>query len=344
MSARTVLVTGASGYIAAHVILNFLEAGYRVIGTVRSQQSLETVKKSKFYSRFPGKYNFKIVPDITSPGAFDDAVANVDGVIHTQSPYITSNITDNESQLLIPAIRGTVGILESIKKVNPKVKRVVITSSFAAIGDIPKGADYDHTYSEKDWNPATYEQALASTEGGFVYCASKALAEKAAWDFVEREKPNFSLSVINPPPVYGPIIHNVTSLANLGTSAATFYKLMNGSLTSVPATRLPTVVDVRDVGKAHLLAYEKDVAAGQRYLTTSGRFFFEQICQILLTEFPDLSGRVPVPTSIPDPAPEHCFRVDNSKSKQELGIEYYTLKQTVVDTAKSLLQLENSLQ
>jgi nucleoside-diphosphate-sugar epimerase len=106
--------------------------------------------------------------------------------------------------LLDPAIIGTTGILKSIKKNAPSVKRVVITSSFAAMVNPSKGDWPGHEYSEEDFNPMTKEDALVNPMAG--YRASKTFAEKAAWDFVEKEKPNFTLSTINPPLVFGPIV------------------------------------------------------------------------------------------------------------------------------------------
>jgi nucleoside-diphosphate-sugar epimerase len=106
--------------------------------------------------------------------------------------------------LLDPAVIGTTGILKSIKKSAPSVKRVVITSSFAAIVDPGKGNWPGHVYSEDDWNPITHEEAQESPQAG--YRASKTFAEKAAWEFLDKEKPNFTVATINPPLVFGPIV------------------------------------------------------------------------------------------------------------------------------------------
>ena len=112
-------------------------------------------------------------------------------MIHTASPF-HFNVTDTKKDLLDPAVFGTTGILKAIKKSAPTVKRVVITSSFAALVDpnAPKG----HVYSEKDWNPITEEEAIQNPMNG--YRASKTFAEKAAWDFVEKEKPNFTIATV----------------------------------------------------------------------------------------------------------------------------------------------------
>ena len=129
--------------------------------------------------------------------------------LHTASPF-HFNVTDVQKQLLDPAIIGTTGVLKSIKKHAPSIKRVVITSSFAAIINTNNPSQPEHTYSEKDWNPVTHEQALSNPGSGYRY--SKTAAEKAAWDFVEKEKPNFDLVVLNPPLVLGPVVHYLNSL------------------------------------------------------------------------------------------------------------------------------------
>jgi nucleoside-diphosphate-sugar epimerase len=118
----------------------------------------------------------------------------------TASPF-HFRVNDTKKDLLDPAINGTTGVLKAIKKYAPTVKRVVITSSFASIVNTAKGAWPGHVYSEADWNPVTVEEATRDPSTG--YRASKTLAEKAAWKFVEEEKPNFTISTINPPLVSG---------------------------------------------------------------------------------------------------------------------------------------------
>lgn len=112
--------------------------------------------------------------------------------------------------MLDPAVIGTTGVLKSIKKSAPSVKRVVITSSFAAIINPSKGSWPNHPYSEDDWNPITHEEALQNPAAG--YRASKTFAEKAAWDFLEKEKPNFTITTLNPPLVLGPIVSSVLTI------------------------------------------------------------------------------------------------------------------------------------
>lgn len=179
--------------------------------TVRSQDKADRIKKAhpNYDSK---KLDFAIVEDIAQEGAFDEAVKSdppFEAVIHTASPF-HFNVTDVQKELLDPAVIGTTGILKSIKKSAPTVKRVVITSSFASIINPFKGNWPEHTYSEEDWNPITQEQAVENPANG--YRASKTFAEKAAWAFLEKEKPNFTISTMCPPLVLGPIV----SLTMLG--------------------------------------------------------------------------------------------------------------------------------
>lgn len=253
------------------------------------------------------------------------------------------SVENNERDLLNPAIKGTNSVLESIQKYNPTVKRVVITSSFASIVDVTKGARPGYTYTEKDWNPVTYEEAAKpETDGGVAYCASKTFAERAAHDFVAKNKPNFSVSAICPPMVYGPAVPNtVTSFEHLNTSSADIYRLMNGSEKTVPETSFFAFVDVRDVGEAHVLAYESAEAAGQRYFVTGGGYTYQQICDIIRKEFPELKDRVPEGT--PGAAYPDVYHVDSSKAQKELGLKFRDLQTTIHDQVAQFLVDEKRL-
>lgn len=175
---------------------------HSVVTTVRSQAKADKIKAAH-PSYGKDKLDFSIVEDIAQPTAFDKAVVSnppFEAVIHTASPF-HFNAQDIQKDLLDPAIVGTTGILKAIKANAPTVKRVVITSSFAAMINPTKGAWPEHTYSEKDWSPLTHEEALQSQAAG--YRASKTFAERAAWEYVEKEKPNFDLVTMNPPLVIG---------------------------------------------------------------------------------------------------------------------------------------------
>lgn len=334
-SNSTILVSGASGFVAAHVLNELLSHGYKVRGTVRSEDSANKVRKT--HAKYADKLSFAIVKDVAAPGSFDEAVKGVDGVIHTASPFQTQ-VDDNERDLLNPAIHGTTEILTAIHKYNPAVKRVVITSSFASIIDMEKGNWPEHTYTEADWNPVSYEKAKTA-DGNTAYCASKTFAEKAAFDFVKNERPNFDIATICPPMVYGPPIHAVSSLDHLNTSAADIYRLINGSEKEVPPTAFWAFVDVRDVARAHRLAYETPAAAGQRFFVASGNYSYQMVCDIIRKNFPALKNRTPEGKPGSGLGAE-AYKIDNGKAKRELGLSFRSLEETITDTVRRLLALE----
>ncbi|KAG8688192.1 methylglyoxal reductase (NADPH-dependent) gre2 [Ceratobasidium sp. 394] len=213
-----VLLTGGNGFIAVHVIVLLLQRGYTVTTTLRSE-SKATHLRNKFAPAVKeNQLRFAIVEDITVPGAFDDVIKGnkFDAVLHTSSPVVF-NVTDIIKDLLTPAIKGTTEILKSIDSYGPAVKRVVVTSSFSAVFDPSKGDRPGYAYSEKDWNPVNTLLGFPYLEQSLIYSAkiteeeaktpitgyraAKKLAEKAAWDFIDNNKPSFDLVTINPPMV-----------------------------------------------------------------------------------------------------------------------------------------------
>ncbi|EXJ80703.1 dihydroflavonol-4-reductase [Capronia epimyces CBS 606.96] len=327
-----VLLTGGSGFIAAHAVDELLKRGHDVVFTVRSDE-----KGQKILSNHPGtpssKLSYVIVKDIAQETAFDEAVKSdppFEAVLHTASPF-HFNVTDVKKDLLDPAIVGTTGILKAVKKSAPTVKRIVITSSFAAIMNPDKPAK---VYSEANWNPITWEEALRSPGDG--YRGSKTFAEKAAWDFVEKEKPNFDVVTINPPLVLGPVVHYFNSLDAINTSNARIRDLIQGkNKDGIPPSGLYLFVDVRDLALAHVKAIETPAAGGKRFFVTAGYFSNGAIAQIIKDNFPQLADKLPA--TIEDETPKDVYGYDNSRSKEILGIEYRSLKESIVDTVKSLL-------
>lgn len=252
---------------------------------------------------------------------------------------------------LDPAIKGTTGILKAIKAYAPTVKRVVITSSFAAIVN---GKQHPKVYSEKEWNPLTWEEAMDHSS---VYRGSKVsdiwwpvwvnasaksvlyqtFAEKAAWTFVEKEKPNFDLATINPPLVFGPIVHYLNSLEAINTSNQRLRNIVQGEMKEKLA---PTGnflwVDVRDVALAHVRAIEVPEAGGERFFVTAGFFSNKELADIARETHPQLESKLP-PADAPSDFPEHIYGIDNTKSQKVLGLKYRPLKQTVSDAIDSIL-------
>ncbi|EKG12762.1 NAD-dependent epimerase/dehydratase [Macrophomina phaseolina MS6] len=336
-----VLLTGASGFLATHILNVLLERGYSVVATVRSHDKAERIRQDH-PSYGKDKLDFSLVNDIAKEGAFDEAVKTsppLDAVIHAASPF-HYDVTDVQKQLLDPAVIGTTGILKSIQKGAPTVKKVVITSSFAAILDAYKGNWPEHTYSEQDWNPVTLEQAL--TGPGFGYMASKTFAEKAAWDFVQQEKPHFTLSTMNPPMVLGPALHHPTSLDALNTSNQTIRDIVLGKhKDSIPDTGMPYLyVDVRDLALGHVKALEVPGASGKRFFFPAGRYRNREIVEIIRNNFPEYRDRLPAANAPGDEDPAGgVYKFDNRRVRDILGIEFMPFEKTIVDTVKSLKAL-----
>ncbi|KAF5535258.1 aldehyde reductase II [Fusarium phyllophilum] len=196
-----VLVTGGTGFVAGHVIDVLLKRGHSVVTTVRSEQKAQSIR-NEFQSVGKEKLEFAIVPDIAAEDAFQGLGAfGLEAAIHIASPF-HYNITDAKKDLIDPAVLGTTSVLDALHKTCPTVRRVALTSSFAAILDHKLSfTGAKKTYTEADWSPLTMEDAYSNP--GLAYAASKAFAEKAAWDFIADKKPDFSLITICPPMVYG---------------------------------------------------------------------------------------------------------------------------------------------
>jgi len=335
---QTALVSGVTGFVGSQVALAYVQAGFYVHATARSQEKAQAWLDLHNIAKL--RVKFFIVKDVADEGAFDEALQGVDVVAHTASPF-HFNAPDPEKDMLQPAIQGTLSILKSAAKV-PSVKRVVVTSSFASVMDVGKGMRPDYTYSHKDFNPADYESAKNSKDNqSYLYCASKVLAEKAAWDFVEKEKPGFALSTVCPPMILGPPQQVVDSMDSLNTSAASVWQLINGETKEMPETAFPVGTDVRDIAKLHVLATTLDIAKGQRYLTIAFHYSNDQAADVIRKAFPDKASKVVQGPA--NPPPEH-FSTDSSKAEKELGITWTPFEQCIKDTAAKLWEIEAKLQ
>ena len=256
-----VLVTGASGFIASHIVGQLLARGYRVRGTVRS---LKKEKDLAPLRALPGAdERLELVEaDLLTPGAYDGPAAGCEYVLHTASPY-TLEAKDPQRDLVDPAVGGTRHVLAACKRAGT-VKRVVLTSSMAAITDEPEG---DHVLTEDDWNDK-------STLDRNPYYLSKTLAERAAWAFVDEEAPPFDLVVINPFLVIGPSVG-----PGLNTSNQLFVDLLAGTYPGVMSLTF-AFVDVRDVADAHVRAMETPSARG-RYICAGAAVPMRELVQIV---------------------------------------------------------------
>ncbi|KAI0319986.1 NAD-P-binding protein [Amylostereum chailletii] len=327
-----VLVSGVNGYLGVWVARKLLEADYSVRGTVRSVAKSGDHLNNLFAS-YGDKWELVEVPDITVSGAFDESVKGVDVVAHTASPF-HFNVND-PSELIDPAVKGTVSILESIKKTGQTVKRVVLTSSVAAVNDQP---EQPTVYDESRWNDMLVNRVKekgAAAGGNAIYKASKTLAERAAWDFVEKNQSeiNFDLTAINPPNIYGPPIHEVTKAENLNTSQRRMYDVLTGAQDAKTlASVTGSAVDVRDVAKAHVLAISNPNVAGERTVICEGTYWNQDFLDIAHTIEPKpwdgIAKGVPGQTK-DKPSP---VTFDTSKFERLYGFELNPLSTMIKDS------------
>lgn len=332
----TVLVSGASGFLALTTVKQLLEKGYTVVGSVRSTEKGDKI--SKLLNN--DKFSYEIVEDIAKPGAFDDFVKKHQEAtvfLHTASPF-HFNVTDVKTQLLEPAINGTTSALKAIKAHGPNIKRVVVTSSFAAIASYTDDLDSKNTITEKTWNQVTWDEALKDPFTG--YYGSKTFAEKAAWKFVEEEKPNFVLSTVNPVFVFGPQPFDELVANELNTSSEVINSYLKlKSPTDEWAKYRANGVDVRDIASAHIVAFEKEEAKNQRLLLSVAPFTDQTILDLLHKNFPEQTKNIPVGTPGSDKELiENKATVNNDFTKKLLGFDLISLEKTVVDSVKQIFE------
>jgi nucleoside-diphosphate-sugar epimerase len=279
--------------------------------------------------------DFAIVPDIAQHGAFDAVFeSNVvfDAVIHTASPNVRS-CKDVQKELLDPAIVGTTALLSSIARLAPSVKRVVYVSSIAALIDASQGDWPEHTYTASDWNPITLEEALDNSSWVPGYRGSKTFAERAAWAFMEKEKPNFTLTTLTPPGIFGRMVkYPGYPLDAFNASNGIFGSLLDGKVFRTP---LYTWIDVRDAAIAHTMAIEDEQFANERiFLTSPEQFCIKDILEIIWEEFPELRDKLPAQDTwgIAGYPEGGVYKVDAARAKTLIGKQFVPLRSTVIET------------
>ncbi|KAK6197923.1 protein induced by osmotic stress [Scheffersomyces amazonensis] len=337
MSAQTVFISGANGYIAQHTVVQLLKKGYNVVGQVRSAAKGDALAKDLKNSHF----SYEVVEVLEQEGAFDEALTKhpeVTVFLHTASPA-TFSAEDNERDVIIPAVNGTKNVLKSIKKVAPQIKKVIVTSSAVAAGDINELEDPKFVGGEDTWNPITYEEAVKGDPVA-AYQGSKKFAELAAWDFVKAEKPNFKLTTVLPVYVFGPQAF-VSGLKSLNLTAQVVANILDLKRDDAVPAMENSFADVRDIALGHIAAFENDTAAGKRLLITSGRFNFQRIVDIVRESFPKLADKLPVGTPASKNIFDHYNKLNDSNAREVVGIEYIPLEKTIVDHIGQILENRN---
>jgi nucleoside-diphosphate-sugar epimerase len=339
VSGELVLVTGGSGFIATHCILQLLAAGHRVRATVRSLKREAEVRATlKAAGTDAGERLAFFAADLTADAGWAEAVAGCDFVLHVASPFPLA-VPRHEDELIVPAREGALRVLRAARDAG--VRRVVQTSSFAAIG-------YGHPQMPRPFDEHDWTQV--DGPGLTAYAKSKTLAERAAWDFMAREGGSMELAVVNPVGVFGPVLG-----ADFSTSIELVRRMMDGALPALPRIAFG-VVDVRDVADLHLKAMTAPDAAGERFLAVAGDFLsLRDIAQVLKRRLGDKARRVPT-RELPDWLLRIVALVDksvgqivpelgkpknavNDKARRMLGWTPRPAEEALVATAESLVRL-----
>lgn len=276
-SHQKVLVTGGTGFVAIHSILQLLNRGYQVRTTVRSLNSRDKIFEMLKNGGITDFSQLEFIEtDLTSDKNWNEAMIDCQYVLHIASP-IFLRLPKNEDEMIRPAVDGTLRVLKAAR--DSGVKRVVMTSNFGAVG-----------YSHKEKNSLITEESWTdpNEKGLSTYNKSKVLAEKAAWDFIEKEGGALELSVINPMGIFGPSLNE-----DLSSGFELLKKLLDGSMKAIPDIRLG-IVDVRDVAELHILAMEKPQAKGERFLALSGgTMSLMEIVKLLKEKMPYVTTKAP---------------------------------------------------
>lgn len=332
-----VLVTGGSGFIGAHTIVQLLQAGHEVTTTIRSPAREREVRDVVSAGGADGSKIRFAFADLEKDDGWADAVAGQTYVLHVASPFPPAAPKD-ENELIVPAREGTLRVLKASKAAG--VKRVVVTSSMAAIA-------YGHAksargpYTEADWT---------NVEGGDVraYVKSKTIAERAAWDWARAN--GLEMATVNPSAVLGPLLGR-----DYSTSIELVKKLMEGAMPGSPRVGF-MIVDVRDVADLHLRAMTNPAAAGERFLACSGDFMWMQdVARVLRAEMGAAARKVPSGT-VPDWMVRMLSNLDpvvkqivpelgrerpcsSEKAQRMLGWAPRTPGEAILSTARSLNDL-----
>lgn len=335
---RTVLVTGGSGFIARHCLLQLLAAGYTVRATLRNLKREAEVRASLQAAGTAADAPLTFVAaNLNADAGWLEAARGCDYVLHVASPLL-DHVPRHEDELIVPAREGTLRVMNAARDAH--VRRVVLTSSFAAVG---YGHPPHQHLDETTWTNLHGRIA--------AYPKSKTLAERAAWEFIAREGGSLELATVNPVVVFGPALD-----ADISPSLQIIQRMLAGRIPALPKLHFG-VVDVRDVADLHLRAMTDPAAEGERFLATAGpSLSLLQIADVLRKNLGSAARRVPR-HQIPDwivrmlaacgsrvakvAAPElgKVKSVSSGKAQRMLGWQPRSREESILASAESLLRL-----
>jgi dihydroflavonol-4-reductase len=337
MTGKLILVTGISGFIAKHCAVELLRRGYRVRGTLRSLAKADEV--SATLARHADKAEISFVEaDLLSDKGWDEAVMGAYGVLHVASPFPVAQPKD-ESELIRPAVDGTMRVLSAA--IASGVARFVQTSSSVAVM-YGHSSERSAAFTEDDWSNL-------DGPGISAYAKSKTLAERAAREHIAREKPDLHYSTINPGFVLGPLLDR-----DMGASVEVIQMFLKGKYPGCPKLSFATV-DVRDIARMHRLALETTEPSGGRYVGVAETSWFIDMMRPIKAKLGEAARKVPA-RELPnfmirligvfDPAargivPElgHFVKVDNSRTRTALALEFIPVTESAPAMAQSLVDL-----
>ncbi|KAF4465570.1 NAD dependent epimerase dehydratase [Fusarium albosuccineum] len=352
MSGPHVLLTGANGFVASHILSILIDRNYTITATVRSQQKADDIIRT--HPEWKNKVNFAIVTDFTTAKPFDHLFQTAEVpfsyVIHTASP-LHFQVSDIQKEQIEPAERGTREMLKSAQDYGgAELKRFVLLGSAVAVLDSFQDVTKEgKPYTEKDWNPVTAEQAIERKDGVLGYNVSKTRAEAAAWEFMKANNLSFDLVVINPDIITGPMMHPISGPKSINeTNEFAIGSFIDGTHSKVEGVTFPFYhfVDVRDVARSHVDALTNPAAANQRILLVSGLISPQLVVNVIREHFPALRDRVPEGTPSQLLAPgvkptgwDMAVSLDIlAKGTKEGKWEYKSLESSVVDTVESMIE------
>ena len=336
----TILVTGGSGFIGSHCIVQLLAAGHQLRTTVRNLKREADVRALvRQGGAEPDERLSVAAADLDNDAGWAEAVAGCEFVLHVASPF-PPNVPQHEDELIVPAREGALRVLRASRAAG--VKRVVMTSSFAPIGY--GHAEQSAPFTESSWTDPTGADVTA-------YAKSKTLAERAAWDFIAKQGGKLELTVVNPVVVFGPVLG-----PDYSTSIFIVQRMMDGAMPGCPRLYFG-VVDVRDVADLHIRAMSHPAANGQRFLAVAGDFMsILGIATVLKARMGAAAKRVPTRqlpdwlvrlAALRDPAVKQILpelgkmkNATSEKARRVLGWTPRSNEECILATAESLLQLQ----